>query len=169
MTTVLSGLATHEHSKVAFTTRDKKFESDIPVTSRKRNEKRSKKILLSCAGLKTGPTSFQEREAMNSVLRFADGLRIALNVIWKQAQYIRSTYRLNENNIWSRVYREYQRSKQVIHEVVFDIDKDQGREVFVFLLASLDMIATYSTDNASRDRFAQLCILRKRQEVPLDT
>lgn len=163
---VLSRLATHEHSKVAFTTRDNMFDSDIPVAFKKRGSARSEEILLCCAGLKAPPEKVEEVSAMESVLKMADGLPIALNVIGKRAKYLLKTRRLNYDSIWSHVCRDYKDSDSLFSGVTFHNNKDGL--VLNVLLASLEMIDIESLQRTSRKQFAEFCIFQKRQEVPLD-
>lgn len=163
---VLARLATHEHSKVAFTTRDNMFDTDVPVAFKKRGSAQSVKILLCSAGLKATSEMTQEMSAMESVLKMADGLPIALNVIGKRAKYLLKTRRLNHDNIWSHVCRDYKQSDSLFSGLTFHDNKDGP--VLNVLLASLDMIDIESSESTSRKIFAAFCILQKRQEVPLD-
>lgn len=161
VTEALAILAGHKHSKVAFTTRDNMFESDIPVSFRKRGDMRAQKMLLRSAGMDKAPDDVEEASALQSVLKLADGLPIAINVIGCRAKYLVKTRQLNYNNIWSTVSRYYEQSGRTFHE-------EKDALVLNVLMASVDMIDNQSSDNNCRQRLAELCILRKRQEVSVE-
>lgn len=166
VTRVLTRLASHQHSKIAFTTRDNKFDSDISVTFGKRNEQQSKKMLLLSAGLDAPPQKSEEVSAFEKVLKMADGVPIALNVIGGRAKYLIEERKLNQLSVWSYVWMDYEKSERLQSEMV--VRDDVNAKVLNILSSSLDMIDDASTVNTYRDRFAGLCIFSKRQEVPFD-
>lgn len=163
---VLARLASNQHSKVAFTTRDNKFESDASVTFTKRGKEQSKKILLLSAGADALPKISEEVSAFENVLNMADGVPIALNVIGGRAKHLIEKRILNQANVWAHVWEDYDKSECLLPQAL--VRDDENAKVLNILAASLGMIEDASSGNISRDRFAELCVVSKRQEVPFD-
>lgn len=161
VTRKLSCLAGHANSKVAFTTRDSMFHSDDSVTFHKRREIQAQKMLLLIAGVQRAPYTTEELSELQSLLKMASGLPIVINVIGGLAKYLKDIQRVNYNTIWSTVRKHYEQSTTTFHD---ETDALPRR----VLMASVNMMEIQSNDNTFHQRFAELCIIGKRQEISLD-
>lgn len=163
---VLAGLATHEKSRVAFTTRDSKLKAFKTIPFEIRNKEESEKILLYSADLKNLPRTTEEVLAFEKLREKTGGLPIALNVIGSHARYILLKGQVSEMNIWSYVCRQYEEYGTLLSGEPFYIQKNST--VLNVLLQSLIMVESQSDNRNSLDLFSGLCILRKRHETPVD-
>lgn len=166
VTKVLSGLSVGNESRIAFTTRDVTLESDQWIHFRARSQLDSEKILLHTSGLPFVLENSKDYWAVKSVIDMTHGLPIALNVIGKRARYLMQMRRVNANNVWTFVQKDYQEAEHLLSSVAFRDNMDGT--VLNILFLSLTMIESHSKERNYRDLFSRFCILRKRQQIPFD-
>lgn len=161
MSEVPVSLFSYNKSRIIFITRDDTFRGSVKVRFNKRDQSESEKLLFQSSGLTSGPQELGVAFVFNSVLKMTHGLPISLNAIGSRARFMVQEGEVESVHICLTVPCRDEKADQLLPESAFHNDKNE--KMLSVLISSIDLIDNTTNCHASRNRFTELCVLRKRQ------
>lgn len=167
VTQMLKGIASHEDSRVAFTTRDRELDCDVRVHFKKKDDQDGHSLLFHTAGLQSQTPPEKGRKAIKSLIQISGGVPIALSALGSRAKdLMENRDGVDTCSVWQVVLEEYEKAKSKFPQSIANTEKDET--VLNTLYLSVKMMADGTAEDTTEDLFLAFCVIKKRQQVPVN-